>query len=218
MEVTHLSTLINILGGIFLIGLGWGISTYLSKLKVKNATSQVQDILTEARKEAARTKNKVILRAKEEWFNVRDEQEKRLIARQKKLDQSERELLEREKKLNRKENEISQKESHVLLKERNFEEQKDALKTKELELNRMVQKQNLALSRVSQMSLDEAKALLLENLRREYKSEASQIYKELVDRAKENAAKEARKIITMAIEKNAADHCVETTVSVVSLP
>ncbi|RMF61592.1 MAG: DUF3552 domain-containing protein, partial [Calditrichaeota bacterium] len=87
-----------------------------------------------------------------------------------------------------------------------------------MELDRIIQQQNAALSKISQVSIEDAKKLLLENLRREYKREAAEVYKELVDKAKESASKEARKIITMAIERNAADHCVETTVSVVPLP
>ena len=207
-----------IIGGIILAAAGWLGATLIGKNSIKNARSQTQEILAEARREAERSKHKIVLQAKEEWLNIRDNQEKQLKARQKKLEQLEREIIEKEKRISKKDNDISQKESKLVLGERNQLEQREALKTKEQELSRILQKQNLALSRVAQMSLDEAKALLLENLKREYNTEAAQIYKELVDRAKENAVKEARKIITMAIEKNAADQCVESTVSVVSLP
>lgn len=207
-----------IVGGIVLIGIGWLSAALLGKNSIKNARMQAQEILAEARREAERNKHKIVLQAKEEWLSIRENQEKQLKARQKKIEQMEREFIEKEKRISKKENDIAQKESRVVLSERNLQEQKEALKTKEQELNRIIQKQNLALSRVAQISLEEAKTLLLENLKREYNAEAAQIYKELVDRAKENAVKEARKIITLAIEKNAADQCVESTVSVVSLP
>ncbi len=218
MEHSFLGTIIYIFGGMLLIGLGWIASTYLAKIKLKNAKSQVEDIISEAQREANRKKHKIILQAKEDWYNVRDEQEKRVKNRQKKVDKLEKDVLEKERKLSRVENEVSQKEHQITLKARNLQEQKEALKTKEEGLSRSIQKQNLALSRVANMTIEECKAVLLENLRREYKTEASEIYKELVDTARETASKEACKIITMAIEKNAADHCVETTVSVVSLP
>ncbi|MFQ5603245.1 MAG: ribonuclease Y [bacterium] len=205
-------------GGILLFAAGWGTSVLLYKMKVKNAKASVQDILAEAQREAERKKHKIILQAKEEWFNVRDEQERRLKSRQQKLERDEREILDKERNISRLESDISQRENQIAAKARNIEEQKEALKTKESELNKIIQKQNVTLSRITNMSVEECKALLLENLRREYKNEAAQIYKELVDQAKENANKEARKIITMAIEKNAADHSVETTVSVVPLP
>jgi ribonuclease Y len=212
------SIIFYIIGGVVLLGLGWLAATLVGKSSIKNARAQAQEILAEARREAERNKHKIILQAKEEWFNVRDNQEKQLKARQRKFEQSEHDLLEREKRISKKDNDIAQKESKIVLAERGLGEQKEALKTKEQELSRIIQKQNHALSRVAQMTMEEAKTLLLENLKREYNADAAQIYKELVDRAKENAVKEARKIITLAIEKNAADQCVESTVSVVSLP
>lgn len=212
------SIILYIAGGIVLVGIGWVAATLVGKNSIKNARLMAQEVLAEARREADRNKHKMVLQAKEEWLNIRDNQEKQLKSKQKKFEQMEREVIEKDKRISKKENDIAQKESKLALSERNLQEQKDALKTKDQELNRIIQKQNLALSRVAQMSLDEAKTVLLENLKREYNTEAAQIYKELVDRAKENAVKEARKIITMAIERNAADQCVESTVSVVSLP
>jgi ribonuclease Y len=212
------SIIIYTLGAIVLVGFGWLAATLVGKSTIKNARLQSQEILAEARREADRAKHKIILQAKEEWLNIRDNQERQLKLRQKKLEQMEREVIEKEKRISKKESDLAQKENKLVLSERNLQEQKEALKTKEQEVSRLIQKQNHVLSRVAQMSIEEAKALLLENLKREYNSEAAQIYKELVDRAKENAVKEARKIITLAIERNAADQCVESTVSVVSLP
>lgn len=213
-----MSNLIYLFTGLVCFALGWGAALLISRKQVRNAAARAKDLINEARKEAERTKRRVVLQAKEEWFNVRDEQEKRLRARQKKFDQREREIVEKERKLKRRNNELNQSENKLIAAERLVKEQRDALKTKELELNRVIRQQNSALSRVSNLSVEEAKSLLLENLRREYKTEAAKIYKELVDVAKENANKDARKIITMAIQRNAADHCVETSVSVVSLP
>ncbi|MFQ5865294.1 MAG: ribonuclease Y [bacterium] len=218
MEILSLTAISYIIMGLGLFVLGWFASNFVSKKKLKIAKIEAEEIISQAQKDAERTKNKVILRAKEEWFKIRDDQENRLKIRQKKLDELERTLLEKEKSLSRKENEFSQKESKLSYRESSLLEQKEAFKTKEQQLNHLIQKQNHALSKVTQMSMEEAKELLLENLKKEYKAEAAQIYKELVDKTRENAAKEARKIITMAIEKNAADHCVETSVSVVSLP
>ncbi|MFQ5648711.1 MAG: ribonuclease Y [bacterium] len=204
--------------GVVLYALGWLSAFFFSKSKLRNANAQVEDILTQAQREGERIKQRTILKAKEQWYRVRDEQESRLKARQKKLDKIEREFSEKEKRVLRKESEFGQKESNLRYNERNLQEQKEALRTKEDELNRLMHEQNLALSKISQISPGEAKELLLENLRREYKAEAAQIYKEYVDKAKDNATREAKKIITMAIERNAADHCVETTVLVVPLP
>ncbi len=218
MEIGTSSLVLNIVAALVLVGLGWLGSFLVASSKVRTANKQVKEILANAEREAERVKQRIILKAKEQWFKQRDEQEGRLKARQKKLDKIEREFVEKEKRLLRKENDFNQKESNLKYQERDVVEQRDALRTKEEELNRVIHEQNLALSRISQVSPEDAKELLLKNLKREYKSEASRIYKEFLDKAKENATREAKKIITMAIEKNAADHCVETTVSVVPLP
>lgn len=218
MKEILLKEVLYILGGGVLFVFGWLTSNYVSRRKLDKAKLTADEIISNAKKEAERRKHKIIIEAKEKWYNIRDEQENRLKAQQRKIDELERAVLDKERELSRKENLISQKESRLNAKENLLEDQKGALKTKEEDLNRIIQQQNHTLSRLSQLSIEEAKSLLLENLRKEYKTDAAQIYKELVDKARENAAKEARKIITMAIEKNAADHSVETTVSVVSLP
>jgi len=197
---------------------GWLGSTLVAKNSIKYARREGQDILAGAERKAERAKQKIILKAKEEWYKTRDEQESRLKARQKQVEKVEHEVHEAEKRVNRKDDETTQREATLKNQERNLGEQRDALKNKERELKRIIQEQNAALSGIAQISREDAKDQLLENLKRDYKHEAAEIYKSLVDKSKENANREARKIITMAIEKNAADHCVETTVSVVSLP
>ena len=215
---TLLDMLIYYIGALALIGFGWGMAFLVSKNKIRHAQTHAKEILAEAERKGERAKQKIILQAKEDWYKVRDEQEHRLKNRQKKIEKIERDFSEKEKKLQKKENEVNQRESQFQYKERELEERKEAVKTKEHELHKIIHEQNIKLSRISQLSQEEAKELLLENLRKEYKKEVALIYKELVDKAKENANKEARNIITAAIEKNAADHCVETTVSVVNLP
>lgn len=218
MGNTLMTISIYLFVGAACIAIGWFLAIFLSKNNIKNASEQAKEIISEAERKAERAKQKIILQAKEEWFKVRDEQENRLKTRQKKLEKTERDFREKEKALIKKENEVNQKENRLVYLERNLQDQKEALKTKETEFNRIIHEQNVTLSRISNISLEQAKELLLENLRREYKAEAAQIYKEYIDKTKESATREARKIITMAIEKSAADHCVESTVSVVSLP
>lgn len=213
-----MNEIVLIAGGLLLFALGAVSAHFITRQKLKRANQQAEEIIERAEKDAERVKHKVIIEAKEKWYAVRDEEEKRLKAQQSKLDQLEKTLRDKERELSRKESWVEQREGQLQTKEIKLDEMKEALGTKEQELERIIQKQNVALSRMSQLSLEDARAMLLENLEREYKAEAAEIYKELVDRARENAAKEARKIITMAIEKNAADHCAETTVSVVSLP
>ncbi|RMF61591.1 MAG: DUF3552 domain-containing protein [Calditrichaeota bacterium] len=108
-----------------LVGLGLVLSALLSRSGVRSAKTRAQEILAEAERNAERTKQKVILQAKEEWFKIRDEQESRLKARQRKVEQIERELLQTEKKLIRRENEINAQESRLKQRERALLEQRE---------------------------------------------------------------------------------------------
>ncbi len=200
------------------MGLGWMAAYLISASKIRDARSQAEIIESDAVKSAERVKQKYVLQAKEAWFKKRDEQEGQLKARLRKVEQTEREFDQKTKKLLRSENELGQRESSLKARDREFIEQREALNTKEEQLRRIIQEQNAVLSRIAQVSVEDAKTRLLENLRNEYKAEAAQIYKEHVEKAKDNANRDAKKIVTMAIERNAADHCVETTVSVVPLP
>ncbi len=207
-----------IVGAFGFTALGWLGAYLFSRTKIQSAREQAREIEAEAVRNAERIKQKKILQAKEDWFKRRDEQGEKLKARQRKIEQIEGELSSKEKKLAHRENELGQQESGLRSRERELEEKREALHTKEEKLRRVLQEQNAALSRIAQISLEEAKERLLQNLQNEYKSEAATYYKRYIDKAKDNATRDAKKIITMAIEKNAADHCVETTVSVVPLP
>jgi len=198
--------------------LGYLLAYAYSGSKVREAKKNAMEIEAEAVRSAERLKQQRLIEAKEAWYKVREQQESKLKSRQHKLENVEREYNQKEKKVLRRDDELSQRETGFVSRERELIERKEALKTKEDELNRVIHEQNLALSRISQVSMEQARDRLLENLKREYRSEAAGIYKELIDKAKENANREAKKIVTMAIERNAADHCVESTVSVVQLP
>jgi ribonuclease Y len=218
MELTTTSIIGYAVTAVLFMLAGWIASNFIGRLGIRVANQKSKEIIAEAERKAERAKQKIILEAKEQWYKTRDEFEKKLKGRQAKIEQIEQDYFEKSKKLKRRDNEISQRERGLKSKERSLLEQKEALKTKETELSKIIHEQNMTLSRIAQVSMDDAKERLMENLKRDYKDEAAEIFKELVDKAKENAAKEARKIITMAIEKNAADHCVETTVSVIPLP
>ncbi|MCG8604279.1 Rnase Y domain-containing protein, partial [bacterium] len=94
--------------GALLIGIGWAASYAVNRVRLKGAKSQVDEILTEAKKEAEKIKNQVVLKAKEEWYNKRDDFERRLKERQKKLEKLERDFQDKEKKHTLKQNQVSQ--------------------------------------------------------------------------------------------------------------
>ncbi len=197
---------------------GAAVAYILLQLKLKSARQTAKDLIREAKKEIEREKNRIILKAKEDWFKVRDQQESKLRHKIVEVEELENRLLNKEKKLSRREEILKQREGLVSQKEHELKTIKEALKARENELKRVIQQQNIELSKVTGIGIEEAREKLFENLRQEYKREAAEIYKQLVDEAKANAAREARRIITMAIERQASEYASESSVAVVSLP
>lgn len=198
--------------------LGAAIGVLAVQVRLRRARSTAHELLNEARREAEQRKKHFLNQAKEEWFRTRDEQESKLKQRHKKIEEREDRVDEREKKLQRREELLKPRESAVSQKEHDLSSQREALRSKEEELHRLIQQQNSELSRVAQLGLEEAKQQLLQNLRIEFNKEAAEIYKQIIDHTNDNANREARRILTMTIERLAAEHAAETSVSVVALP
>lgn len=200
----------------FLLG---GVACFLfMKLRLKTAEKSASELVQEAKRKIERERNQTILKAKEEWLRTRDQQESEIKKRAEKLDELEAQTLDFEKKVSKREEQLKIKESQLTQRENDLAAQRDALKAKDEELTRIIHSQNEELSKVSGMSVEDAKTKLLENLRKEYRQEAAEIYKTLVDESKNNASREAKKIITYAIEKLASEYASESSLAVVALP
>ena len=198
--------------------LGLALTRVVMEARLRKARNTARDLVDQAAKEAERKKHQVLVQAKEEWFRTRDEHENKLKQRQKKADEQDARLEDRDKKLQRREEVLKQREGLASQRENEIETQKLALKAKDAELERLISQQNLELSRITQLSLEDAKQRLLENLRREFHKDAAEVFKSIVDEAKGNATREAKRILTMTIERIASEHASETSVSVVPLP
>lgn len=187
-------------------------------LRLRGAQKTANDLLRDARRQIERERHQIILKAKEEWLNTRDTFEAELKKRQDRLDQYEAQVLAQEKELNRREEALRQREAQLGQRENELQAQRDALRAKDEELRRMIRQQNEELSRVSSLSTEEAREKLLQNLKKEYRREAAEIYKQMVDEAKANATREAKKIIAYSIERIASEYASENSLAVVSLP
>ena len=188
------------------------------QLRQKGAKQTADEIVRAAKRTGEREKNQFLIKAKEEWFKVRDKEEDKIRQKYNEVEKYENGVLENEKKLRRVEEQIKTREQEIGLKQKDIGAQKDALRAKDLELDKIIQQQNQELSKVTGYSLEDATEKLYENLRNQYKREAADIYKEHVDEAKANANREAQKIITYAIERQASEFGSETAVTVVNLP
>ncbi len=207
--------IIAIIVGVVALAAGFGIGFIyrknIAEAKTMQAEEKVSKMIDDAQKKAETIKKETILAAKEEVLKLRDEQEKRNQENKSDLQRREHRLNQREEELNHKVSRVEQRENEAVKKQKSAE----AL---EAEAQQLLSKRQEALESVAQMTAEEAKNELLSSIEQETMHEAGKMVREIEARAKEDADKKARNIITMAIQRCAADHVAETTVSVVPLP
>jgi len=179
--------------------------------KIGGAENEAVKILNEAVKQAESKKREVLLEAKEEIHKSKETLEKEIRDRRNEVQRLERRLLQKEETLDRKMEALEQKDEQLNKKTKEVQ----SLHDKTLEIQK---KQIEELERISGLSVEEAKDYLLKNIESEVKHEAAILIKEIEAKAKEEADKKAKDIIACAIQKCAADHVSEITVSVVPLP
>ncbi len=195
------------------VGLGGGyfIRKMIAEAKISSAESASKKIIEEANQEAASMKRESQLEAKEEAHRMRSELDKEVKERRTELQRLERRLDQKEESLDRKLNNVEKKEEELRLKE------EENYKFRE-ELEKLEQKQLSELEKISSMTTEEAKDVLLQRVRNEIEHEMITMVKDMESQAKAEAEKKSREIVTLAIQRYAADHVSESTVSVVSLP
>ncbi len=199
-------------------GAGWFLSRKMANEKIANVEQAAAQILIEAQKEAERLKKDALLEAKEEWYKAKEEFEKDAQNKRLEMQKFERRLRDKESNLDRKADLMNQKEKELGQEGKNLANREKNLVSKESELDGKIAEQNIRLEKIAGLTAEEAKKELIANLEEEARRESAQIAREIRDRAQRDAEKDARKILTLAIQRNAADHVAETTVSVVSLP
>lgn len=175
------------------------------------AESVAKDLVEAAKKEADAKRREVVLEAKDEVFRLRSELDRELKERRGELQRLERRVLQKDESLDKKMEQLERKEEQLSRKD--VEAQRLREKAEEL-----VAAQQTELERISGLSNEDAKKILLDAVEREIRHETSIMIKDIEAQAKEEAEKKSREIISTAIQRYAADHVAETTVSVVELP
>ena len=183
----------------------------IAEAKIARAEDAVKHMIDDAQKKSEALKKETILEAKEEVLRLRNEFEKEIRERRIESQRTERRLLQREEALDKKMDAIESKESHLSEKQKEMAKMQDTISA-------IHQQQLEELERISNMTLDEAKDVLLVKVEQEARHDAAVIVKDIETKAKEEAEKKARNIIGVAIQKYAADHVAETTVTAVPLP
>jgi ribonuclease Y len=183
----------------------------VAEAKVEKAEEAVKRLVVDAQKKAEAVKKETVLEAKEEIHTLRTEFDRESKERRNEIQRIERRLAQREEVLDKKVANVEAKEEQV------NKRLKEVTKRKE-EIDHTFTEQIEQLEKISGMTNDEAKSLLLEKVEQETRRDMAVYVREIESRAKEDADKKSREIISNAIQKYAADHVAENTVSVVSLP
>lgn len=191
--------------------MGYFIRKNIAEGKINNAEHRAKEIILDAQKDAETSKKEILLEAKEEVHKLRNEFERESRERRNEIQRLERRILQKEETLDRKSDNLEKKDELLNRKIKDIHE-------KDEQIEQLYQRQVEELERISGLTSEDAKNLLLSGVEKEVRHEAAIMIKEIEHKAKEEGEKKAKEIVSYAIQKCAADHVAETTVSVVALP
>ena len=179
--------------------------------KIGSAEEKARQIIDDALKTAETKKREALLEAKEESLKMKNESEKETRERRTELQRYEKRVLSKEESVDKKAESLERRETSITAKE-------EDLKRKRAEVEKLHGQRVQELERISGLTSEQAKDYLLKTVEDEVKTDTAKLYKELESRAKEEANKKAKEYVVTAIQRCAADHVSETTISVVQLP
>lgn len=212
------AVLISIILGIVGFIIGYVLSKKANQTKIREADEKAGKILSDAAKEAETLKRVSILETKEEIAKENSKFEKMMRDRKSQIKKRDIEISEREKDLNKKNDLINKKEKELLQRQREILLKEKTVRAKNDRLSGIIEEENKKLEQIAQLSKDDALNILMENLKTEAKLKAANTIKTIKEEALQKANKEAQEILSLAIQRCATDHVVESTVSVVALP
>lgn len=179
--------------------------------KIGNAENKAREIIDDALKNAEAKKKETLLEIKEESIKTKNELEKETKERRAELQRYEKRVLSKEEALDKRADVLEQRESKITVRE-------EQIKQREIKVDELNSKRVQELERISGLTSEQAKEYLLKTVEDDVKHDTAKMIKELENQAKEEAGKKAREYVVTAIQKCAADHVAETTISVVQLP
>ena len=182
-----------------------------TKNKILFLENEAKDLVEKAKREAEATKKESILEAKEEVHKLRNDLDRDSRERRSEIQRLERRILQREESLDKKSDLLEKKEETINKRLQEIDQMEE-------NVQQLYVKRREELERISALTSEEAKEILLGEVRKEVSHEAALMIKDIESKAKEEADKKAREIITTAIQRCAADHVSESTVHVVALP
>jgi len=199
-------------------GLGFFIRKMYAEKKVQSAEAQAKSIIEEAEKKAQDKKKEADLESKDLLYKVRSDFEKETKDRRAEISNLEKRLIQREENLDRKVEIMDKKEKEITERQKGLTVKEEKMRTMEEEYKVLLAEEKDSLQRVSGLTAEEAKKLLLARMEEDVRQEAGVMIKRIEEETKQESDKRAREILATAIQRCAVEHTVETTVSVVNLP
>ncbi|WP_161879461.1 ribonuclease Y [Alkalibacterium sp. MB6] len=202
--------------------IGYITGYYITKRSINNRLAHskqtAEDIIEDANREAETLKKEALLEAKEEIHSYRTEIEWELKERRTEVSRQENRLAQREDNIGRKENTLDKRESSMQSREDKLTARQKKVEELERRAEALVEEQQSKLHTIAALSEEEAKSIVLNKVEEELTREMAIMVKQYEDKAKSEADRRAKVLITQAIQRSAADHVTESTVSVISLP
>ena len=191
--------------------IGMTMRKKIAESKIESAEQESKRIIELAKIEAENLKKEEIIKAKEEIMNARSELDQEIKERRGEIQKQESRIIQKEENLEKRSDNFEKKE-------RELEREEHELHEKEKEIEEICNKQMEVLQEIAKLSKEEAKVQLLQTVEQELTMEKATLIRDLEQKTKEEVGKNAREMISYAIQKCAADHSAETTVSIVPLP
>lgn len=198
--------------------LGFFARKHLAEGKIRSAEAQAKKILEEIQKEVESKRREAALEAKDFLYQAKANFERETKDRRHELQNLEKRLLQREENLDRKLDLLEKKERDITGRDKEMQQRERLMKEREEKYETLLTEQRRNLERISGMTAEEAKRVLMDSLENEAKLESASRIKKMEEEAREVADRKAKEIASLAIQRCASDHVIESTVSVVDLP
>ncbi|MBN1596430.1 ribonuclease Y [candidate division FCPU426 bacterium] len=208
------SILLLILG----VFLGFVLYWFISRKRLSSAETQANTILEEAKREIENKRRELAMEAKDKLYRDKQEFEEQTRTRRQELQTLEKRLLQKEETLERRLDSLDRREQELQQRDDSLNQVQKEVQQKQQKFDALIDEQKAKLEKISGMTTENAKKLLIETMTNEARQDGARLIKQIEEDAKENAERKAKRIITMAIQRNASDFTIENTISVVQLP
>ncbi|MBB5172002.1 ribonuclease Y [Texcoconibacillus texcoconensis] len=198
--------------------IGYFVRKSIAEAKISSAEQLANQIVEDAKRDAESSKKEAVLEAKDEAHKIRMEAEQDVRERRNDVQKQENRLVQKEEVLDRKSETLDKKEESLEKREEDLAKKQERIDEMDSKVQELLQKQQTELERISGLSKEEAREKIMSAVDEELTHEKAVKIKESVNEVKEEADKKAKEILSLAMQRCAADHVTETTVSVVSLP